>query len=88
MRELSDEAARRVGQLRQPLRQIGARGEFGVRDQTGQDTIKQIDVIGAEGRGALQKKFADPARSVGASFGVAAPDDFIEFRGSAWSLLS
>ena len=48
MGELSDQAARRVGQQRQPLGQIGARVEFGMRDEAGQDAVEQIDVIGAE----------------------------------------
>ncbi len=47
-RELADQTARRVRQHRQPLGQIGARGELGMRDETGQDAVEQIDMIGAE----------------------------------------
>ena len=67
MRELADQPARRVGEQRQPLGQIGARGDFGMRDQAGQDAVEQIDMIGAEIRRALQEQFADPARGIGAA---------------------
>ena len=59
-RELPDQAARRVGQQRQALGEIGARGKLGMRDEAGQDAVEQIDVIGPEVRGALQEQFGDP----------------------------
>ena len=83
VRELADQPARRIGQHRQPLGQFGARGKFGMRNETGQDAVEQIDMIGPEVRRALQEQFADPARGIGAALGVATPDDVVEFRGSA-----
>ena len=80
MRELADQPARRIGEQRQPLGQIGARGEFGMRDQTGQHAVEQIDVIGAEVGGTLQEQFADPARGIGAAFRVATTDNVVKFR--------
>ena len=59
-------AARRVGEQRQPLGQIGARGDFGMRNEVDQNAVEQIDVIGPEIRGPLQEQFGDPARSLGA----------------------
>ena len=67
-RELADQTARRVGEQRQALGEIGARGEFGMRDETGQDAVEQIDMIGAETRRTLQEQLADPARGIGAAF--------------------
>jgi hypothetical protein len=48
-----------------------------MRDQTGQNTVEQVDVTGPEIGGALQKQFADPARGIGAAFWIAATDDFV-----------
>ena len=56
---------------RQPLGQIGAGGDFGMRNEIDQDAVEQIDVIGPEIRRALQKQFGDPARGLGAAFGIA-----------------
>ena len=50
MRELADQSARRVGEQRQPFGQIGARGEFGMRDEAGQNAVEQLDMIGPEAR--------------------------------------
>ena len=58
---------------------LGTCGELGVGDQTDQDTVEQIDVIGMEGRGALEKQLADPARGLGTAFGIATSDNFVEF---------
>ena len=55
-----------------------------MRDETGQDAVEQLDVIGAEARSPLQKKFADAARGIGAARGVATPDDIVEFRDQRW----
>ena len=70
--------ARRVGEERQPLGQIGARGDFGVRNEIDQDAVEQIDVIGPEIGGPLQEQFGDPACGLGAALGIAMPDDLIE----------
>ena len=78
MGELADQGARRVGEQRKPFGEIGARREFGMRDQAGQHAVEQIDVIGAEIRSALQEQLADPARGIGAAFGIVASDDFVE----------
>ena len=77
-RELPDQSARRVGEDRQPLGQIGARGKFGVRNEAGQNAVEQIDVIGPEIRRALQEQFGDPPRRLGAALGIAISDDLIE----------
>ncbi len=50
MRELADQACAARCQHRQPLGQFGALGDFGMRDEAGQDTVKQIDMIGPEAR--------------------------------------
>ena len=84
VRELADEAARRIRQPRQPLGKISARFDFGVRDKTDQDTVEQIDMVGAEARCALQKQFADATRGVGAALGVATTDNVVEFRDQRW----
>ena len=84
MRELADQAARRVRQHGQALGEIGARVEFGMRDEAGQDAVEQLDVIGAKARGPLQKKFADAARGVSAARRVATPDDIVKFRDQRW----
>ena len=84
MGELADQAARRVRQRRQPLGQFGALGDLGVRDETGQDAVEQIDMIGAEARRTLQKKLADAARGIGAALGIATTDDVVEFRDQRW----
>ena len=78
MGELPDQRARRVDEQRQPLGELGARGEFGMRDEAGQDTVEQIDMIGAETGRTLQEQLADPARGIGAAFGIAASDDFVK----------
>ena len=67
MRELADQAARRIGEQRQPFGEIGARGDLGVRDQADQDAVEEIDMIGPEMARALQKQLADPARRIGAA---------------------
>ena len=72
MGELPDQPARRVDQQRKPFGEIGARGEFGMRDQAGQHAVEQIDVIGAEIRQHPAGTLADPARGIGAAFGVVA----------------
>ena len=77
-RELADQPARRVGEQRQPLGQIGARGDFGMRDEIDQDAVEQIDVIGPEIRRPLQEQFGDPPRGLGAAFGIAVLDDLVE----------
>ena len=59
-------------------------GKLGMRDETGQDAVEQIDVIGAEARRTLQEKLADAARGIGAALGVATTDDFVEFRDQRW----
>ena len=59
MGELADQTARRVRQQRQALGQFGALGNLGMRDETGQDTVEQIDMIGAEARRALSRLAAD-----------------------------
>ncbi len=77
-REVPDQGARSVGDDGQPLCQIGTRGEFGVRNETDQNAIKQIDVIGPEIRGPPQEQFGDAAGGLGEAFGVAMPDDLIK----------
>ena len=77
-RELPDQRARRVAEQRQPFGQIGARGDFGVRNELGQDAVEQVDVIGPQVGRPLQEQLADPARGLGEAFGIAMPDDFIE----------
>ena len=77
-RELSDQAARRVGEQRQPFGQIGARGEFGMRNEAGQNAVEQLDMIGPEIRRPLQEQFGDPPRGVGAALGIAISDDLIK----------
>ena len=42
MGELADQGARRVDQQRKTFGEIGARREFGMRDQTGQYAVEQI----------------------------------------------
>src|ERR1700738_5057979 len=69
-RQLPDERARSIGEEEEPLRQIGTRGEFGVRYETDQNAVKQIDVIGPEIRGPHQEQFSDPAGGLGAAFGI------------------
>ena len=84
MRELPDQAARRVRQQRQALGQLGARGDIGMRNEIGQDTVEQRHVIGAEVRRTLQKKLADAARGIGAALRVAMTDDVVKFRDQRW----
>ena len=55
-----------------------------MRDETGQDTVEQIDMIGAEARRALQEKLADAPRGIGAALGVATIDNVVEFRDQRW----
>ena len=64
-RELPDQPARRVGEDRQPFGQIGARGEFGVRDEPDQNAVEQLDMIGPIVRRPLQVQFGDPPRGLG-----------------------
>ena len=78
MRELSDQNARRIGEDRQPFRQIGARANFGMWNEVDEDAVKQIDVIGPEMRRPLQVQFGDPAGRLGPTFGIAVFDDFLE----------
>ena len=63
---------------RQPFGEIGARGEFGMRNKSDQNAVEQIDMIGLEVRGALQEQFGDPARGFGAALGIATSDDVVE----------
>ena len=55
-----------------------------MRDETGQDTVEQIDMIGAEACRTLQEKLADAARGIGAALGVATTDNVVEFRDQRW----
>ena len=55
-----------------------------MRDKTGQDTVEQIDMIGAEACRTLQEKLADAARGIGAALGVATTDNVVEFRDQRW----
>ena len=77
-RELSDQSARRVGEVRQPFGQIGARGERGMRNEAGQHAVKQLDMLGPEFRRTLQEQFGYPPRGVRTAFGIAMPDDLIK----------
>src|ERR1700681_3241140 len=79
-RQLPDERARSIGEEGEPLRQNGTRGEFGVRYETDQNAVKQIEVIGPEIRGPHQEQFSDPAGGLGAALGIAVSDDLIEPR--------
>ena len=88
MRELADQTARRVRQHRQALGEIGARGEFGMRDEAGQDAVEQLDVIGAKARRPLQEKFADAARGVGAALRGRHDGRYRQVPGSAMVQLS
>ncbi|MBW8854410.1 MAG: hypothetical protein JF604_08805 [Bradyrhizobium sp.] len=81
---MADQTARRVRQQRQALGELSALGNFGMRDEAGQDTVEQFDVIGAEARRTLQEKLADAARGIGAALGVATTDDVVEFRDQRW----
>jgi hypothetical protein len=55
-----------------------------MRDETGQDAVEQIDMIGAEARRTLQEELADTARGIGAALGVATTDNVVEFRDQRW----
>ena len=77
-RELPDQPARRVGEDRQPFGQIGTRGEFGVRNEAGQDAVEQLDMIGPVVRRPLQVQFGDPPRGLGTTLGIAISDDLIK----------
>jgi hypothetical protein len=57
-RELPDQTARRVGEDRQPFGQIGARGEFGVRNEIDQNAVEQVDVVGPVVRGSCRNSSA------------------------------
>ncbi len=78
--ESPHQVPRRVGQRRQPLGKIDPRRKLGMRHQAGQHPVKQVDMVGAKARGALQEQFAEPPRGLGAAFGVAAANDIVEFR--------
>ncbi len=77
-RELSDQGTRRVAEHGQSFGQIGPRGDFGVRNEIDQNAIEQIDVIGPQTSSSLQEQLGDPARGLGAAFGIAMSDDLIE----------
>ena len=77
-RELPDQSARRIGNERQPLCQLGTRGNFGVRNEVDQGTVEQIDVIGPQSGSRLEVQLGDPARRLGAAIGIAVLDDIIE----------
>jgi hypothetical protein len=49
-----------------------------VRDEAGEDAVEQIDMVGAELRGASQKQFRNFSRSIGAAFRIAVLDDVIK----------
>jgi hypothetical protein len=49
-----------------------------MRNQIGQNAVKQLDVIGPEICGAPEEQFGDPARRLGAAPGIAMSDDLIE----------
>ena len=68
-RELPDQRARRIAEQRQPFGQIGARGNFGMRNEIDQNSVEQLDMIGPEVRRPLQEQLGDPARGLGAAFG-------------------
>jgi hypothetical protein len=55
-----------------------------MRDETGEDTVEQIDMIGAEACRTLQEEFADTARGISATLRVATTDDVVEFRDQRW----
>ncbi len=77
-RELPDQRAWRVAEPGQPLGQIDARNDFGVRNEIDQNCVEQIHMIGAEVRGSLQEQIGDPARGLGKTLGIALSDDVIE----------
>ena len=77
-RELPDQRARRIAEQRQPFGQIGARGDFGMRDQIDQNSIEQVDMVGPQVRSPLQEQLGDPARDLGEAPGIAISDDLIE----------
>ena len=55
-----------------------------MRDETGQDAVEQIDMIGAKVRRALQEKLADAARGIGTALGIAMTDDVVKFGDQRW----
>ncbi len=77
-RELPDQGARRIGEDRQPLGQIGACGKFGVWNEPGQNAVEQLDMIGPVIRRTLQVQLRDPPRGLGAALGIAISDDLIK----------
>ena len=77
-RELSDQGARRIGELRQPFGEVGAGQDFGIRHQADQDAVKEIDVFGAEMRSALQEQIRDAPRRIGTAFRIVTSNDLVE----------
>src|SRR2546423_8020020 len=71
MGELPDQPARRLDKQREPLGEVSACVEFGMRDEARQDVVEQLDVIGAEIGGTLQEQLADAARGIGAALWIA-----------------
>ena len=76
--QLVDQRGRRVAEHGQPLGKVGARGDFGVRNEADQDAVEQIDMRGLELRGAGQKQFRNFARGIGAALRIAVFDDVIK----------
>ena len=77
-RELSDQGARRIGELRQPFGEVGAGQDFGIRHQADQDAVKEIDMFGAEMRSALQEQIRDAPRRIGTAFRIVTSNDLVE----------
>jgi hypothetical protein len=75
---MSDQSARRVGQERQSLGEIDARGKLGMGNEIDQNAVEQIDVIGSVFRGACEEQFGDSPCGFAQAFGIAISDDLIE----------
>ena len=78
-RELTDQAARRVGEERQPFGQIGPRSEFGMWNETDQNAVKQTRHDRA-GNSPPPAGYSSAIRRAASArrLGIAISDDLIE----------
>src|SRR5207237_1282691 len=73
-----DQHARCIDHQGQPLGELGARDQLGMRHEVDQDFVEEIDVIGPQTRGVLEEQVGDAAGSLGPPFRIAISDDLIE----------